>query len=206
MLINDVLEISRMESGDMRMEEVKCSLFDVVKEVRDFVVPEAEAKNITYFPDLSGIRHKYIYSDPQKLLHVLLKLTGNAVKYTEEGGWISLCVIEKKEASKDYACYQFVVEDNGIGINREFQNQIFEPFERQKNTTMSGVPGTGLGLAIAKNIVEMMGGTIEIESIEGKGSKFTVTLSLRIQENQENKSKPEGWTQELKKRRLLLVE
>lgn len=205
-LINDVLEISRMESGDMRMEEVKCSLFDVVKEVRDFVVPEAEAKNITYFPDLSGIRHKYIYSDPQKLLHVLLKLTGNAVKYTEEGGWISLCVIEKKEASKDYACYQFVVEDNGIGINREFQNQIFEPFERQKNTTMSGVPGTGLGLAIAKNIVEMMGGTIEIESIEGKGSKFTVTLSLRIQENQENKSKPEGWTQELKKRRLLLVE
>ena len=205
-LINDVLEISRMESGDMRMEEVKCSLFDVVKEVRDFVVPEAEAKNITYFPDLSGIRHKYIYSDPQKLLHVLLKLTGNAVKYTEEGGWISLCVTEKKEASKDYACYQFVVEDNGIGINREFQNQIFEPFERQKNTTMSGVPGTGLGLAIAKNIVEMMGGTIEIESIEGKGSKFTVTLSLRIQENQENKSKPEGWTQELKKRRLLLVE
>lgn len=205
-LINDVLEISRMESGDMRMEEVKCSLFDVVKEVRDFVVPEAEAKNITYFPDLSGIRHKYIYSDPQKLLHVLLKLTGNAVKYTEEGGWISLCVTEKKEASKDYACYQFVVEDNGIGINREFQNQIFEPFERQKNTTMSGVPGTGLGLAIAKNIVEMMGGTIEIESIEGKGSKFTVTLSLRIQENQENKSKPEGRTQELKKRRLLLVE
>lgn len=206
-LINDVLEISRMEAGGMKVEEEKCNLFEVVKEVHDIILPEAESKNITYFPELSGVRHKHVYSDSRKLLQVLLKLMENAVKYTQEGGCVSLRVTEKKEASKDYACYQFVVEDNGIGIDRDFQEHIFEPFERQQNTTLSGVPGTGLGLTIAKNSVEMMGGTIELESIEGKGSRFVVTLSLRIQERQpEDDEKAKERVHELKKRRLLLVE
>ncbi len=206
-LINDVLEISRMETGGSKIEETKCNIFEVVRTVQEIIAPEAEAKSITYFPDLSGVRHKHVYSDSQKLLQVLLKLLSNAVKYTKEGGWVSLRVTEKKEASVDYACYQFIVEDNGIGIGKDFKEHIFEPFEREKNTTMSGVPGTGLGLAIVKNIVEMMGGTIEMESTQGRGSRFIVTLSLHIQERQ---AIDKDWSEELessfKSRRLLLVE
>lgn len=206
-LISDVLEISRMEAGGMRAAEEKCSLIDIAKEVKEMIAPKADAKRITYFPELSGIMHSNVYSDPQKLLQVLLKLAYNAVKYTGEGGWIALRVIEKKGAAKDYACYQFIVEDNGIGIEKEFQKIMFEPFERQRNTTKSGVPGTGLGLAIAKNIVEMMGGTIEVQSAEGEGSRFTVTLSLRLQERQPaGVFEQEASAEDLKCRRVLLVE
>lgn len=204
-LINDVLEISRVEAGGAQVKGERCDLLDIIKEVGDAIGPEIENKKITYTSEFSEVRHRNVYSDSQKLYQVLIKLLSNAAKYTGERGQILLRVIEREEPSKNYACYQFIVEDNGIGMEKDFQSHVFEPFERERNTTLSGVPGAGLGLAIAKNIVEMMGGTIEADSVQGEGSRFTVTLSLPIQERKDAATgKKQGM--DFTGRRILLVE
>lgn len=204
-LINDVLEISRAEAGDVQVKGEKCDLSDIIKEVGETIAPEIENKKITYISELSEVRHRNVYSDSRKLYQVLIKLLSNAVKYTRERGRILLRVIEREELSKYYACYQFIVEDNGVGMEKDFQKHVFEPFERERNTTLSGVPGAGLGLAIAKNIVEMMGGTIVVDSIQGEGSRFTVTLSLPVQDRKDTETeiKQAG---DFAGRRILLVE
>lgn len=179
-LMDDVLEISRLESGSVHIEETGCSLTDLTQAVQAAVLPQAEAKGIALSLYLDGVEHHQVFCDGQKLTQVLTRLMGNAIKYTEHGGRVSLAV-QEQNTSVHYAVYQFVVEDSGIGIGAEFLEHAFEPFEREKNTTLSGVQGTGLGLPIVKSIVEMMGGTIQVSSVSGQGSKFTVTLSLRLQ-------------------------
>lgn len=183
-LLHDILEISRIESGTVSVEHEACSLRDILESVERKVLPWAKEKEISVTFDYSDIRHDGIYSDPQKLSQILLRLASNAVKYTENHGNISI-IITEQTSLEDYAIFQFVVEDNGIGIDEHFLSHIYEPFERQKNTTLSKVQGTGLGLTITKNLVEMMGGTIQISSSLGKGSRFLVTLSLSIQHKQE---------------------
>lgn len=183
-LLHDILEISRIESGTVSVEHEACSLRDILESVERKVLPWAKEKEISITFDYSDIRHDGIYSDPQKLSQILLRLASNAVKYTENHGNISI-IITEQTSLEDYAIFQFVVEDNGIGIDEHFLSHIYEPFERQKNTTLSKVQGTGLGLTITKNLVEMMGGTIQISSSLGKGSRFLVTLSLSIQHKQE---------------------
>ena len=121
-----------------------------------------------------------MYADSEKLLQILYQLGSNAVKYTESNGQIRIVVRDTDHLPPDSAVYQFIVEDNGIGISKEFLSHLFEPFERQKNTTLSGVYGTGLGLPIVKGLVEMMNGQIAVDSAPGKGSRFTVTLRLRL--------------------------
>ena len=188
-LINDVLEISKMDTTEVNLEEEECNILTCVEEVHEAILPKANTKNITFLLDLSGLKHCEVYSDPEKLNQVLWRLGSNAVQYTEDGGKIQVSVRELKEAGDDYVSYQFVVEDNGIGMSESFQERMFEPFERQKNTTMSRIHGTGLGLTIAKRIVDLMNGSIEVDSVEGEGSRFTVTLDFRIR--QENKSQPD---------------
>lgn len=183
-LLHDILEISRIESGTVSVEHEACSLRDILESVERKVLPWAKEKEISVTFDYSDIRHDGIYSDPQKLSQILLRLASNAVKYTENHGNISI-IITEQTSLEDYAIFQFVVEDNGIGIDEHFLSHIYEPFERQKNTTLSKIQGTGLGLTITKNLVEMMGGTIQISSSLGKGSRFLVTLSLSIQHKQE---------------------
>lgn len=183
-LLHDILEISRIESGTVSVEHEACSLRDILESVERKILPWAKEKEISVTFDYSDIRHDGIYSDPQKLSQILLRLASNAVKYTENHGNISI-IITEQTSLEDYAIFQFVVEDNGIGIDEHFLSHIYEPFERQKNTTLSKVQGTGLGLTITKNLVEMMGGTIQISSSLGKGSRFLVTLSLSIQHKQE---------------------
>ena len=207
-LINDVLEISSFESGRIYIEENECNLLDIAQDIQSSILPRAAAKSIALSLNISDLKHYTVYSDEQKLTQIILRLARNAVKYTEPGGKINITVRELEETEKHHAIYQFIIEDNGIGISESFLEHIFEPFERQKNTTLSGVYGTGLGLTITKNIVDMMGGKIEVRSATGKGSIFTVTLNLRIQDLQfEPLRQKEPQTIHLpERRRILLVE
>ncbi|MCM1046683.1 MAG: ATP-binding protein [Candidatus Gastranaerophilales bacterium] len=183
-LLNDVLEVSRIESAKIQLEKEDCNLIDVVHQVQGYVLPRAAAKNIRLSLDISRLKHINVYADERKLCQILTNIADNAIKYTNEHGWINIVISEQKESGNDGAVYEFTVEDNGIGIDEAFLEHIFEPFEREKNTTMSRIPGTGLGLTIAKDLVEMMGGTIGVSSAAGKGSKFTVTIPFNICERQ----------------------
>ncbi len=180
-LIDNVLEIAWTEANDIRISESECNLCDILQEVQKSLIFQAKEKNITFSLNSADLEHCDIYGDHDKLKQILLYLTNNAVKYTQNNGSITLTLTELEKLPNDYAIYQFIVEDTGIGIGQDFLAHIFEPFEREKNTTFSGVPGTGLGLTIAKNIIEMMGGKIEVHSVVGEGSQFIVTLRLRIQ-------------------------
>lgn len=178
-LLDDVLELSRLESDNIHIEDTECDLYEVARHVQKTVQPQAEAKGLTLSLELGKMMHHMVYGNRQYLVQLLLRIAGNAVKYTETGGKITISIVEQK-TFHDFATYRFIIEDTGIGISESFLEHIFEPFERQRNTTMSGVYGTGLGLTIVKNIVEMMGGNIEVSSSAGQGSRFTVTLSLRF--------------------------
>lgn len=179
-LINDVLDMSRIESGKMHLDEKPCSLPDILHGLRSILMADVHAKQLDLYMDAVDITDEEIYCDKLRLNQVLLNLLGNAVKYTGAGGMISMRIAEKAGAPKGYANYEFNVRDTGIGMSEEFVSHIFEPFEREKSSTISGIQGTGLGMAITKNIVEMMNGTIEVDSTEGKGTEVTVRFTFRL--------------------------
>ncbi len=183
-LLNDVLEISRIESGKIQVEETESNLLDIIQDVHQRSLSRASLKNIALSLDVSELKHYNVYCDRQKLSQILFRLTSNAIKYTNPDGIITIMVTELHEDSNGHASYQFIVEDNGIGIGKDFFAHMFEPFEREKNTTLSGIHGTGLGLTITKNLVEMLDGTIHVDSVVGKGSKFMVTFRFRLQNEQ----------------------
>ena len=171
------------------------------------MLPQASDKSIDFSADFSRLVHRRVFCDQGKLRQILLYLTDNAVTYTPEGGHVSLSATELESLPNDYAVYQFTVEDTGIGIGQDFLGHIFEPFEREKNTTFSGVHGSGLGLTIARNIVGQMDGAIDVESKVGQGSIFTVTLRLRAYQEPSSPSCGEPVTlEELLGRTILLVE
>lgn len=180
-LINEVLEIAWTESNDIHITESECNLFAILQEMYESLLPDAMEKNIHFSFDHSGLKHPDVYSDPDKLCQLLRYLINNAIKYTGNDGNINLIVRESEDQSDNCAVYQIIVQDTGIGIDNDFLTHVFEPFEREKNTTLSGIHGSGLGLTIAKNIVTMLGGNIEVSSNVNEGSTFTVTLHLRIQ-------------------------
>lgn len=180
-LINDVLDLSRVEAGIGNVVEEPCDLLKLVEEIHASALSQAMEKRQQLTTDVSQLRHSAVYSDKKRLLNLALRLVGNAVKFTPPGGKILITMKELGDAPKGYGKYQFMVTDTGVGIEENFRKHIFEPFEREKSTTQSGLPGTGLGLTIAKSIVDMMGGTIEVESTPGKGSCFTVTMMFRLQ-------------------------
>ena len=179
LILTDVLELTKLEAGGGGIEEEPCKLSSLVYEVLAELQQEAHKKDIVLTDDLSGMMHDEVLSDDAKIREILIRLLDNAVKYTPCGGSVTVSVTEKENILTDYALYQFIVADNGIGIGKEFLTHIFEPFEREKNTTMGSVPGSGLGLVIVKSIVEVMGGNIQAESTCSEGSRFTVSLTLR---------------------------
>ena len=207
-LFNDILEISRMESGSFQTEESSCCLPELVQDVCRSLSLRAEKNHISITFDLSGLEHPYVYTDPDKLKQILACLGTNAIKYTHREGNVCISITEQKAPSNNYASYQFCVEDNGIGIDPANLDRIFEPFERLKNTTFSGIHGTGLGLTIVKRLVEILDGSIAVESAPGKGSRFIVTFTLRIQN--QKAFRPESAQELLLKRmggrRILLVD
>lgn len=181
-LLNDVLEISRIESGKVQLEYSECNLQNMVAQIHSAVLNQAQAKDIDLLLDCSALKHSTVCTDVPKLGQILSHIVDNAIKYANKDGHVSIHVLEQENDKENYATYQFVVKDNGIGIGKDFISHIFEPFEREQNTTMSGIAGTGLGLTIAKDLTDMLNGTIDVLSTVGEGSTFTVTLPMEIQE------------------------
>ncbi len=179
-LINDVLDMSRIESGKVKIEEKEASLPEIIHDLKTIVQSDVKAKQLSFFIDTQDVTDEIIVCDKLRLNQVLLNLLSNAMKYTRPGGTVSVRIIQTGDAPEGYAAFEFRVKDTGIGMSREFLEHIFEPFEREQTATISGIQGTGLGLSITKNIVDMMHGTIAVESETGKGSEFVVTFRFKV--------------------------
>lgn len=183
-LVNDVLDMSRIDSGRMAINVEAFSLADLVHEIAVIMRPQAQQKNQSLQIVIGQIDREHLWGDPLRLRQIAVNIIGNAVKYTQEGGKICVTLLErageKTAAGEESVWIDFSCEDNGIGMSSEFLEKIFIPFERVHNTTISKIEGTGLGMAIVKNLVEQMGGRIEVESKEGAGSRFQVTLPFVV--------------------------
>jgi signal transduction histidine kinase/DNA-binding response OmpR family regulator len=178
-LINSVLDMSKIESGKISLNEEEFKLSDSIENLIMLFNSQIKAKNLDLKVNIVNIEHEYVIGDDQRLQQIFINILGNAVKFTPEGGMISINICEKKSDVSDRACYEFVFTDTGIGMTNEFLNVIFEPFARASDTRTSHTEGTGLGMPIAVNIARMMGGDIHVESEVGKGSEFTVTVYLK---------------------------
>ena len=179
-LINDVLDMSRIESGKIALEEKPASLPDILHGLRNIVQADIHAKQMELYMDAMDVVNEDIYCDRLRLNQILLNLLSNSVKYTPAGGVVSVRVREMPGAPAGHASYEFRIKDTGIGMSEEFVAHIFEPFERERNSTTSGIQGTGLGMAITKNIVEMMNGSISVKSRQGVGTEFLVSITFRL--------------------------
>ncbi len=178
-LINDVLDMSRIESGKMKIEEKEASLPEIMHDLKTIVQSDITAKQLEFYIDTADVVNEHVMCDKLRLNQVLLNLLSNAMKFTMPGGIVSVRVIQKGAAADGRASYDFQVKDTGIGMSQEFLAHVFDPFERERTSTVSGIQGTGLGMAITKNIVDMMGGAISVASEEGKGTTFTVALQFQ---------------------------
>ena len=182
-LLNDVLEMSQIESGKMELEEEETDLAEVVFEMRDLFSEQMLAKKIAFTADVSRLENRRVFCDKRRLSRVLLNLISNACKFTPEGGSVGV-TLRQTGADADGELltgrYELTVKDTGIGMSREFAEKVFETFSRERNTTVSGIQGTGLGMSITKSIVDLMNGTIELQTAPGEGSEFTVRLSFPV--------------------------
>ena len=184
-LINDVLEMSRIENGKIELDEQPCNLPEILHDINAIVLAQVEAKQQELHMDALNITDENILCDKLRLNQVLINLLSNAVKYTPSGGKINIRIIQNKNETlpQGWGDYEIRVKDNGIGMSKEFSDKIFDAFERERNSTISNIQGTGLGMAITKKIVDLMGGTITVNTEQGKGSEFTVKVRFRIVES-----------------------
>ena len=180
-LINDILDMSRIESGKIHLEETEVSLSEVLHDLKTIISVQIHAKQLELYMDAMDVTNEDVYCDKTRLNQVLLNLLSNAVKFTPAGGTVSVRIRQCHGTQKGSELYEIRVKDNGIGMSQEFVQKIFSPFERERTSTVSRTQGTGLGMAITKNIVDMMGGTIEVQTEQGKGTEFIVRLPFRTQ-------------------------
>ena len=179
-LINDILDMSRIESGKVTIEAVPVNVIDQMQLVKNVVHSDIGDKNLTYVEKTVDVEDPYVYADSLHVNRVLINILANAVKFTPEGGTITFTLQERKSDRDGYAYYDFIIEDTGIGMSQEFIGHIFEQFAREKTSTVSHTQGTGLGMSITKSLVDLMGGDIKVQSQLGKGSVFTVTLEFML--------------------------
>ena len=177
-IINDILDMSRIESGKTTLNVEKMNLPQQISQLDSIIRQQAGQRRQTFTVN-THVQHENVLADLNRLNQVLMNILSNAVKYTPTGGHIRL-EVEELPRNEHYARYRFVVQDNGIGMSEEFQKHIFEPFERERTSTVSKVQGTGLGMAITKSVVDLMGGSISVESATGKGTRFEVVLEFPI--------------------------
>ena len=208
-LINYVLEMARIESGKVVLRtETRC-LTELINSLTDVFEPEVRKKQITYSCKMD-IKHQYVMGDETKVREIFINIIGNSLKYTQKGGMVSVKVTEIPSEKEGYASYKIVIEDNGIGMSEEYLPHIFEEFSREKTSTESKVTGTGLGLPIVKSLVTLMGGSIEVESQLGEGTKTTVILPFQIasekQIMKEQQKDKKSCPQNLADKRILLAE
>lgn len=186
-LINEVLDMSRIESGKISMEEEQFNLSELVENLITLVKPGIDEHGHKFEVHVKNIAHEDVYGDTMRIQQVFTNLMNNAIKYTPDGGNIVFSIEEKLNGQSGLGCYEFSIEDNGIGMDEEFQKIMFQPFTRADDKRTSKVPGTGLGMAITKNIVSMMNGDIRVKSAPNKGTKITVTIFLKLQERDADK-------------------
>jgi len=178
-LINDVLDMSRIESGRIELEPQPTNLISLVDELKSILQSDVEMKKLQFQVDTNGIMDDTVLCDRLRLKQVLLNLLSNAVKFTPAGGLVSIKLFQKPASDANRSTFEFHVEDTGIGIEKDFIERLFVPFERARNTTVSGIQGTGLGMSITKSIVDIMGGTITVDSEPNKGTKFIVSVEFK---------------------------
>lgn len=201
-LINDVLDMSRIESGKVKIEEVECSIPVVMHDLRNILQTDIKAKRLDFFIDTVDVVNEDVYCDKLRLNQILLNCMSNAIKYTNPGGTVGIRIVQKECATEGFANYEFAVRDNGIGMSEEFAAHMFEPFTREEKAAVSRIPGTGLGMSITKNIVDMMGGTIKVDSTPGEGTEIVISLSLKLT----NDVKKRGIIKELNGFRALVAD
>ena len=205
-LINDVLDMSRIESGKVTLEAKPVHLPELVHELRDIIQAVVSKKDLSLTLDTVGVENEDIIADPLRLEQILINVLANAVKFTPDGGQISLWIVQKDTAPAGYADFEFHIKDNGIGMSEEFQKHIFEQFARERTSTVSKIQGTGLGMAITKSLVDMMGGRITVKSEQGKGSEFTISLRFPIGEAKTEQTPPAAKASASAGKKLLVVE
>ena len=205
-LINDVLDMSRIESGKVTLEAKPVHLPELVHELRDIVQAVVSEKDLSLTLDTVGVENEDVIADPLRLEQILINVLANAVKFTPDGGQISLWIVQKDTAPAGYADFEFHIKDNGIGMSEEFQKHIFEQFARERTSTVSKIQGTGLGMAITKSLVDMMGGRITVKSEQGKGSEFTISLRFPIGEAKTGQTPPAAKASAFTGKKLLVVE
>lgn len=179
-LINDIIDMSRIESGKLQLEESACSLEEIMRELSTIMHGQAETKQQSFVVDYSAVTNTKVICDKLRLHQVLTNVVGNAIKFTPVGGSV-YAFVHQTSATDKTASYEFHVKDNGIGMSSDFVDKLFEPFERERTSTISRTTGSGLGLSISKNIVDMMGGSIKIQTETGKGTEVIIFLTLKLQ-------------------------
>ena len=189
-LINDVLDMNRLENGVAELNLGELCLADIIDEINAIIRPQAKAREQTFEIRTSSLAHEHLLGDKLRITQILINILSNAVKYTQKGGLISMAVTELPKAKPDHSRVRFVITDNGQGMSEDYQKVIFDPFTREQDAPANQIRGSGLGMAITKNLVDLMGGSIQVESQPDKGSTFTVELELRIEEKAKN---PRFW-------------
>lgn len=184
-LINEVLDMAKIESGNITLAEESFELPELISNMLSIICPQVDAKNQNIHTNIECIKHENVIGDPTRLQQVFINIMGNAVKFTPEGGNVGFNIREIDSKLPDYACFEFEFEDDGVGMTKEFQETIFEPFSRAHDTRTQKTEGTGLGMSITKNVIDMMNGAIYVESEVGVGSKFTVIVNLKIDEQEQ---------------------
>ncbi len=201
-LINDVLDMSRIEAGKESLNLARISISEMIRTVLPMIQAQISSKQIELYVDTIDVTNEFVYADAQKIRQLLLNILGNAVKFTSNGGKISVKIKQTPSRKGGHAVYTFLIKDTGIGMSKEFQEHLFETFSQERTSTNSKQLGTGLGMAIAKNYVDMMGGTISVESEIGRGTEFAVKLEFKLQED----VKPDARLEQLRGYRALVVD
>jgi len=190
-LINDVLDMNKIESGSATLNISELNLAEVIDEINTIIRPQSRAKNQTFDIFVSHLAYEHLLGDKLRINQILINLLSNAVKYTPENGTIQMRVEELPQVVANYSRIRFTVRDNGLGMSEDYLKVIFDPFTREETEATHRIQGTGLGMAITKSLVDLMGGAIHVESAPNEGSTFTVELELRIQEREDD---PKFWT------------
>lgn len=204
-MLDDLLEMNRMESGRLELHLAPCSLGEQLKMVADLFQAQAEEKQVQLTAELH-LEGDGVLADAPRVRRVMGNLLDNAVKFTPAGGWVRLSAKRLQVSQSGFARFRMVIEDSGIGMSRAFMNQMYQAFEREQNSTKAGIIGTGLGLAITKRLLDTMGGTIYVESEKGRGTRVTVELPLRLEGAQAGSPSPVQIPAPVGEGRILVVE
>lgn len=187
-LINDILDMSRIESGKINLEETEINLSDMLHDIKTIVSGQINAKQLELYMDAIDVTDEDVYCDKTRLSQLLMNFISNAIKFTPPGGTVAVRIAQKENSTEGMGTYEIRVKDTGIGMSPEFAERLFEPFERERTSTVSKIQGTGLGMSIAKSIVDMMGGTIDLVTEKNKGTEFIIRMELRINSSKRRSS------------------